>query len=173
MNSVITQNILRLFFFVLVQGVVLQQAKLGGAFFNYISLFIYPLFLLLLPLNTSRIALVLIGFGLGMLIDGAYNSPGVHTAACLVTAIFRPLILAVIEPREGYNISLGLTVKNYGVSWFLKYAGVLLFIHLLVYFILEIFTPIYALEIIGRTIASFLFSLFLIMMYMVITRPSV
>ncbi len=173
MNNAITQNLLRLFFFVLLQGVILQQAKLGGTYFNYISLFIYPLFLLLLPLKTSKVALVLIGFGLGLLIDGAYNSPGVHTAACLVTAILRPLALTILEPREGYNVSLGLTIQSYGVSWFLKYAGALLFIHLLVYFILEIFTPIYALEIIGRTIASFLFSLFLIMMYMVIARPSV
>lgn len=173
MNNAITQNILRLFFFVLIQGVVLQQAKLGGTYFNYISLFIYPLFLLLLPLKTSKIALVLIGFGLGLLIDGVYNSPGVHTAACLVTAILRPLVLAILEPREGYNVSQGLTVRSYGVPWFLKYAGVLLFVHLLIYFILEIFTPVYAIEIIGRTIASFLFSLFLIMMYMVIARPSV
>ena len=173
MNNAITQNLLRLFFFVLVQGVVLQQAKLGGTSFNYISLFIYPLFLLLLPLKISKIALVLVSFGLGLLVDGAYNSPGVHTAACLVTAILRPLVLAILEPREGYNVSLGLTVRSYGIPWFLKYAGVLLFIHLLVYFILEIFTPVYAIEIIGRTIASFLFSLFLIMMYMIIARPRV
>lgn len=173
MNNVITQNIFRLFFFVLIQAVVLQQAKLGGATFNYISLFLYPLFLLLLPLKTPKISLVLIGFGLGLLIDACYNSPGVHTAACLVTAIIRPLVLAVFEPREGYNVSLGLNVNSYGPVWFLKYAGVLLFIHLLIYFILEIFTPVYFLEIIGRTFASFLFSLFLIMMYMVIARPKV
>lgn len=173
MNNAITQNLLRLFFFVLVQGVVLQQAKLGGTSFNYISLFIYPLFLLLLPLKISKIVLVLIGFGLGMLVDGAYNSPGVHTAACLVTAMLRPLVLAILEPREGYNVSLGLTIKSYGFPWFLKYAGALLFIHLLIYFILEIFTPVYAIEIIGRTIASFIFSLFLMIMYMIIARPSV
>lgn len=173
MNNVITQNILRLFFFVLVQGVVLQQAKLGGTVFNYISLFIYPLFLLLLPLKISKIALVLISFGLGMLVDGAYNSPGVHTAACLVTAMLRPLVLAILEPREGYNVSLGLTIKSYGFPWFLKYAGTLLFIHLLIYFVLEIFTPVYAIEMIGRTIASFIFSLFLMIMYMIIARPRV
>jgi len=173
MNNVIIRNLLRLFFFVLLQGVVLQQAKLGGTYFNYISLFIYPLFLLLLPLKTPKLSLVLIGFGLGLLIDIAYNSPGVHTAACLVTAILRPLVLAILEPREGYNVSQGLTVSNYGVPWFLKYVSILLFIHLLIYFMLEIFTPVYAFEIIGRTIASFLFSLFLIMMYMIIARPSV
>lgn len=173
MNNTIVQNLLRLFIFVLVQAVVLQQAKLGGTSFNYISLFIYPLFLFLLPLKTPKITLVLISFGVGMLIDASYNSPGVHTAVCLVTAIIRPLVLAIYEPREGYNVSVGLTIKSYGVIWFLKYAGTLLFIHLLTYFILEIFTPVYAIEIIQRTIASFIFSLFLIMMYMIIARPKV
>ncbi len=173
MSNTIIQNLLRLFFFVLVQAVVLQQAKLGGAYFNYISLIFYPLFLFLLPLKTPKITLVLIGFGVGMLIDASYNSPGVHAAACLVTAIIRPLALAIYEPREGYNVSQGLTIKSYGPIWFLKYAGTLLFIHLLVYFILEIFTPAYTLEIIGRTIATFIFSLFLMMMYMVIARPKI
>lgn len=173
MNNVISQNLLRLIFFVLIQAVVLQQVNLGGTSFNYISLFIYPLFLFLVPLKTSKIALVLIGFGLGMLIDASYNSPGVHTAACLVTAFLRPLILAVLEPREGYNVNLGLNMKSYGSFWFLKYASTLLLIHLLVYFMLDIFTHVYAVEIIQRTIASFIFSLFIIMMYMILARPKV
>lgn len=171
MNNAIVQNIGRLVFFVLVQSVVLQQVKLGGNSFNYISLFLYPLFLFLLPLKTPKITLVLISFGLGLLIDAAYNSPGVHTAACLVTAILRPLVLAIYEPREGYNINQGLTITNYNAIWFLKYAGTLLFIHLLIYFILEIFTPVYIGEIIARTLASFIFSIILIFMYMVIARP--
>lgn len=173
MNNVITQNLLRLFFFLLIQAVVLQQVNLGGTSFNYISLFFYPLFLLLLPLKTPKITLVLIGFGLGMLVDASYNSPGVHAAACLVTAFLRPLILAILEPREGYNVSLGLNINSYGFAWFLKYASILLFIHLLIYFILEIFTYVYAVEIIQRTVASFMFSLFLIMMYMILARPKV
>ena len=173
MNNVITQNLLRLFLFVLVQSVVLQQVNLGGTTSNYISLFLYPLFLFLLPLKTSKITLVLIGFGVGMLIDASYNSPGVHAAACLVTAFLRPLILALLEPREGYNVSLGLNIKSYGIVWFLKYASTLLFIHLLIYFILEIFTHVYIAEIIQRTLASFFFSLFIIMVYMVIARPKV
>ena len=171
MNNTIIQHSLRLFFFVLVQAVVLQQAKLGGNHFNYISLIFYPLFLFLLPLKTPKITLVLIGFGVGLLIDASYNSPGVHAAACLVTAIIRPLVLAIYEPREGYNVSHSLTVNSYGTIWFLKYAGTLLFIHLLTYFILEIFTPTYILEIIGRTIATFIFSLFLMMMYMILAQP--
>jgi len=173
MSNTIVQNSLRLFFFVFLQAVILQQAKLGGTYLNYISLIFYPLFLFLLPLKTPKITLVLIGFGVGMIIDACYNSPGVHTAACLVTAIIRPLVLAGFEPREGYNLNQGLTVKSYGVPWFLKYAGTLLFIHLLVYFSLEIFTPTYIFEIIGRTLATFVFSLFLMMVYMIIARPKV
>ena len=173
MSNVVVANLLRLFFFVLVQAIVLQQIKLGGNSFNYISLFFYPLFLFLLPLKTPKITLVLIGFGLGLIIDACYNSPGVHAAACLVTAILRPLVLAILEPREGYNVSLGLTSRNYGMPWFLKYSGSLLFIHLLIYFILEIFTHVYTVEIILRTLVSFLFSMILIGMYMFLVRPKI
>lgn len=173
MNNAIPQNLIRLVIFVLVQAVVLQQIHLGGTTFNYISLFIYPLFLFLLPLKTPKITLVLIGFGLGLILDICYNSPGVHAATCLVIAVLRPLVLAIIEPREGYNVNLGLTIESYGIEWFLKYSSTLLFIHLLIYFILEIFTPVYAFEIFVRTIASFLLSMVLILMYMFLARPKI
>lgn len=173
MSSVITKNLWRLLLFVVVQAVVLQQVQSESAVLNYISIFIYPLFLFLLPLKIPKTTLVLIGFGLGMLIDASYNSPGVHSAACLVTAFLRPTVLSIFEPREGYNVSLGLTIKSYGILWFLQYTATLLFIHLLIYFILDIFTPVYTLEIILRTIISFIFSLFLMIVYMLITQTKV
>ena len=140
-------------------------------FLYYISLFIYPLFLLLLPLKTPKVTLVLIGFGLGILIDLFYDSPGVHAGACLATAFFRPVILGLIEPREGYNVNFSPTIEKYGFIWFLSYAGALYFIHLLVYFSYEIFTPHNLAEIILRTISSFIFSMILIIMYMFMVKP--
>ena len=171
MNNLIFSNIIRLFILILVQSIILQQIQLGGDSFNYISLFIYPLFLLLLPLKTSKISLVLIGFGLGLIIDVFYNSPGVHAGATLFTAVMRPAILNIWEPREGYNVNHGLTIRNYGFNWFLKYAGSMFFIHLLIYFILEIFTPVYSMEIFLRTLFSFLFSMVLVFIYMFLFTP--
>ncbi|MEM6316778.1 MAG: rod shape-determining protein MreD [Bacteroidota bacterium] len=173
MNNAILPNLWRLVFFVLMQWLVLQQVQLGGSSFNYISLFIYPLFLFLLPLETPKVTLVLIGFVLGIIIDACYNSPGVHAATCLITVMLRPVVLAIFKPRDGYKVGKGLTIKSYGVEWFGKYVSLLLFLHLSVYFILEIFTPTFALEIFLRTVASFIFSLIIIAMYMFIAGPKI
>jgi hypothetical protein len=171
MNNHLLKNSIRFILFILVQTVVLQQVRLGGDSLNYISLFIYPLFLFLLPLKTSKISLVLLGFCIGIIIDISYNSLGVHAAASLFTAILRPAALAIFEPREGYNVNLGLTVRSYGFLWFLKYAGVLLFFHLFFYFALELFSPVYLAEIFLRTILSFVFSMILIFVYIFLFRP--
>lgn len=171
MSNAIIQTIIRLFFFVLIQAVVLQQIQLGGDSFNYISLFIYPLILVLLPLKTPKVTLVLIGFALGTIIDFAYQTPGVHAAASLFTVVLRPIALSIFAPREGYNVNLGLTARSYGMLWFLKYASALFFIHLLFYFSFEIFTPLKSGEILLRTIFSTFISMILVFVYMFLFRP--
>ncbi len=86
MNSVLTNNIIRVVVFVLLQGLVLQRIYLGGPSFNYFSVLIYPVVIMLLPLKTPRIALVFIGFLLGLTVDLFYGSLGVHASACLFIA---------------------------------------------------------------------------------------
>ncbi len=171
MNKIVGKNLSRLLLLFFIQVLILKQIQIGGHFFNYISLFIYPLFLLLLPLKTPKITLVLIGFGLGILMDLFYDSPGVHAGACLATAFFRPILLAIIEPREGYNVNFSPTMRKYGFIWFLKYAGILYLIHLLVYFSYEIFTPHYFTEILLRTVFSFIVSMIIVIVYMFVFNP--
>ena len=165
MNNSITKNIIRALIFILIQVLVLRRIGIGGASFNYISLLIYPLILVLLPMNTSRNLLIFFGFLLGIIIDFFYDSPGVHAATCTAIGFIRPYILNILTPRGGYNVGYQLVPAKYGYNWFLKYAGGLVFLHLFIYFSLLLFSPVYAVQIVLRTISSFLFSMLFILIY--------
>jgi len=159
------KNIIRALIFILIQVLVLRRIGVGGASFNYISLLFYPIILVLLPMNISRNLLIFSGFVLGIIIDFFYDSPGVHAATCTAIGFIRPYILNILTPRGGYNVGYQLVPARYGYDWFLKYAGSLVFFHLLIYFSLLLFSPIYAVQILLRTISSFLFSMLFILMY--------
>ncbi len=165
MNNPIIKNIIRALFFILIQVLVLRRIDVGGASFNYISLLFYPIVLVLLPMNTPRNILILSGFLLGIIIDFFYDSPGVHAATCTAIAFIRPYILSFLTPRGGYGVGYELIPKKYGYNWFFKYAGGLVFLHLLIYFSLLLFSPIYGVQIFVRTLSSFLFSMLFILIY--------
>ena len=65
---------------------------------------IYILFLLNLPVRIPRWAEMLIGVGIGLLMDVWYSSLGVHMAACVAITFLRPIFLnnmvQNIEPRR-------------------------------------------------------------------------
>ena len=54
---------------------------------------IYILFLLNLPVRIPRWAEMLIGVGIGLLMDVWYSSLGVHLAACVAVTFLRPILL--------------------------------------------------------------------------------
>ncbi len=163
--------IVRFVLIILVQVLVLKRIDLSYQNFNYIHIFIYPLFLLLLPFNFSKFLYLLVGFILGISVDIFYNSLGVHAFATVLVAFVRPQVLRFIEPREGYSKDTEPSINRLGFSWVLIYTSILLFIHHFVYFSMEVFSPQYPVEIILRTIFSFIVSLIIIMLIHFIFRP--
>jgi hypothetical protein len=138
--------------------------------FNYIHIFIYPLIILLLPVNLSSAVVVLFGFICGLLIDLFYSSPGLHTSALVFTAYFRKLVLNLMEPRTGYKVDDKPLLLNFTPYWYLRYAALLMFIHLLFYFSVEYFTFFYLLDIMLNTIMSFVVTMLLIGIHAIIIR---
>ncbi len=171
MSNVIVANIFRFLGLVILQVLVLRSINLGGADFNYISIIIYPLFLILLPLRTPHSLLVLLGFVLGFFVDVFYDTYGVHASASVFTAFIRPYILAIYEPKGGYNINYSPTKHRFGINWFLIYAATLLFLHLFFYFSVDAFTFYYIGDIFLRTIFSFLVSIILVVIYQFVFDP--
>ncbi len=171
MNSLLLNNLIRAVVFVLLQGLVLQRIYVGGASFNYFSLIMYPVVIMLLPIQTSRTALVFIGFALGLIVDLFYGSLGVHASACLFIAFIRPMVLRFMEPRGGYPIPSSPVPGRFGLRWFVQYASLMLVFYLLFYFSVEVFTFAYLGQILIKTISSFVLSMLAIFAYIMLFNP--
>jgi hypothetical protein len=140
-------------------------------FDRYISsAFVYPLIIILLPLSTSISVSLIIAFTVGLFIDFFYNSPGVHSGALVFTAFLRPYILKSFEPRGGYRTDNLPTAYNYGFVWFFTYSGLLMLCHLFVYFTLDVFTFVFADKIFVNTLASFVVSYVIVLLYQITIR---
>lgn len=127
--------ILRFFVLVAIQVLILNNVQLGGI----INPYLYVLFLLTLPVQTPRVLLLFIGFALGISIDLFQNSVGIHAFACVLIAFIRPSWLKLVAPRDGFEPDESPEIKKFGFRWFLLYSSVLVFLHHLVIFNLEIF----------------------------------
>jgi len=143
MISLVGKNILRMAFFVLIQGMVLNRIDLWQ---GYILPFIYILGLLMLPLNTPRLLVLIAGFVTGLAVDMFSSTAGLHTSASLVLAFFIPIVSKVLSPREGYEAGLRPTLHDLGWGWYLSYAGTLTLIHHAWLFFMEQFrfTPFFS-----------------------------
>ena len=125
---------------------------------------------LLMPVKTSRSILMALGFLLGIALDLFYDSPGIHAASLVFTAYIRNIIIAFLEPFDGYNIDDVPTLKRMGTGWFVSYVSVALIIHIFVYFSIEAFSFVFFFEIFLNTIFSFIVSLILVMVLQFILR---
>ncbi len=171
MNNIVVINVLRFTGLVVLQGLVFQNLSSSWEKFPYLSVIIFPLFILLLPLRMAKSSIILLGFLIGIAVDFFYNSLGLHAAAAVFTAFIRPYVLMWLEPRGGYNTNYSPTAKRMGISWFLKYSSILMFLHLFFYFSAEAFTFVYILDIMIKTVISFILSMIFILIYQLIFNP--
>lgn len=135
MINEIIKNSIRFVILVLLQVLIVQNIRLG----SYIILFPYLLFILSLPFETPKLAVLALAFFTGLTIDIFYDSAGLHAAACTLIGYLRYYVLKLLSPREGYDTGLKPTIDSMGSIWFVTYAGIIIFIHHLFFFYLEIF----------------------------------
>lgn len=171
MNSTIITNIIRFIVLVLAQVLILKRIAFSFGEFAFIHFIIYPLFILLLPFKIPRPLQMLIAFALGLTVDAFYDSPGIHTSACVFTAYIRPYILSFLEPYEGYATNATPTISSLGMPWFLTYSSIAIGLHLLFYFSVEAFSFVFLFEIVMNTIFSLIASVLLIVLVMLIFNP--
>ena len=171
MNSIWFRHGLRLVLLFFFQVLVLKQVHLNWGDFNYISIVLYPLWILLLPAQTARWILVVGGFLTGLGVDWFYDSPGVHASAATFTGFIRPFILSYIEPRGGYNRVPIPSKAHLGLNWFVTYASIMLIGYLFVYIAMEVFTPALIGTILVKTLFSFIMSILMVLLYMFIFDP--
>lgn len=171
MNALIIKNVIRFLILVFVQVLVLKQVNIGTTNFDYIHFFIYPLAIILLPIDTSKVAVLIYAFFLGLTIDVFYDSPGVHAAACVFMAFLRPFILTGLAPDTGFKKTSIPTASSFGLIWYLQYSGLMMVAFLSVYFSLRAFTFVYIIDILANTFFSFLASMVVILLHQILFVP--
>lgn len=170
-NNLLFSNGLRWFILLLLQVLILKSVVLGWNGLNYIHILMYPMFIILLPVELHVTVVIMVSFLMGILIDLFYGSLGVHASAAVFTAFVRPVVLTVLEPKVGYSANVAPSKNKYGINWFLRYASMMMFLHLFFYFSVEVFTYVYLGEILIKTILSFIFSMLFVIMYQYLFDP--
>lgn len=138
---------------VLLQVLILNNVHILGL----ATPFLYVYFILKFDTGTSRNELMLWGFCLGLTIDIFSNTPGMNAAATVMLAFVRPLLLTLFTPRDNPD-SLVPSFKSMGVSSFLKYLIICVFVHHFVLLTLEFFSftsiPLLLLRVVASTILT-------------------
>ena len=137
MTREILANVLRFLVLFLIQGLLLVNVDLVD---GKGQVFLYVLFILMLPFRMSTISLMGLAFLMGIAVDMFYDSAGLHASACVLTAFVRPYFVRVFTPRDDYDVNDRPSISRMGFMWFLKYSAALIFIHCLWLFLLEAFT---------------------------------
>ena len=159
MQSPVIKYFLMFIVLVAVQVLFLNQVQFSG----YINPYIYVLFIMLLPLSTPRYAVILLSFILGLTIDIFSNTLGMHSFASVLIAYLRPAIIRVITNREE-DMSDYPGLAATGITWFLSYAGIMVFIHHVTLFYLEVFSLQNFFTTLYRAVLSSVFSIFVIVL---------
>ena len=109
----------------------------------------------------NRLALLLVGFASGFILDLFMGSYGLHAAATTLIAFIRPYAIRLYAVRgEDEWDYLGITTM--GTAKFLSYVTLLTFIHHFTLFFLEAFRWNEVFSIVGRTLLSTVFTVVLI-----------
>ena len=92
-----TKQIGRYIVIMLLQVLLFNQLQLWGACHPYV----YILCLLMMPITLPHSVDMLIGAGVGIIMDIFCNSLGVHTASCILIMFIRPYLIGAIVNEIG------------------------------------------------------------------------
>ncbi len=135
MIRLIISNSARFIFLVIFQVLILNNIQL----YNVLNPYFYVLFILLLPLDISAWAILFLSFFLGLSVDVFSDTGGIHAAASVFMAFCRPLVLIIVTPRGGYEHEPSPSLSNMGARWFITYSSILVLLHHLLLFNIEVF----------------------------------
>lgn len=127
--QLILRNIIRFSILVFLQITILNNVENMGFSNSHVLPQIYVLFIILLPFETPRWLSICIGFFIGIIIDYSLNTQGLHALASTTLGYLKPTLTKSLSPRDGYDFNSEPTLNDQGISWYLTYAAILIFIH--------------------------------------------
>ena len=166
MNKTVLQ-IIRFVVLVLFQVLVINHIRLGG----YVHPYVYLIFIMLLPFNTPKWQLLVLGFVLGLTIDLFTGTPGLHASATTLMAFCRPTIISIISGNQKFENIQEPNLGQLDGVWFFRYALCMVLIHHFTLFLFESFSFHLIGQVLLRILISVPVSIFLIMMILYIFKP--
>jgi rod shape-determining protein MreD len=127
-------------------------------FSGYVNPYVYIMFILLLPVEMPAWLVLILSFFTGLTVDLFTSTPGMHASASLVAGFGRPYVLRIISPRDGYEPGASPSMMVYGLKWFLIYTSIIVLVHHLALFYLEVFRFADFFRTLLRVLLSSLFS---------------
>lgn len=141
--------------------IAVQVLVLNGI--DYLQLgtpFLFILFIINLPTDMNRIALLVTSFFTGLVIDTFSSTPGIHCAACVLIAYLKRWICKALGPSDA--LALSPSFQTFGQSRYLQYAFAMVVIHHALFYILESGSLNQAGQLLLRTAEAILFTMLLI-----------
>lgn len=152
MNSSIVGHIMRFAILLLLQVLILNHIN----FLGYINPYAYVLFILLYPISNNRQLFILFSFLLGLLVDLFSDSGGVHAAASVTLAYARPVFLKSVFGTSYEHQTVKISGAEFGQR--LTYFVLMILLHHLILFSLEVFNTSNILLILKKTLFSSIFT---------------
>jgi hypothetical protein len=135
MNRKFIGNIVRFILLALAQIYIFNKIQVSG----YINPQVYVLFILMLPFEISGFWLLSFAFAIGLTIDYFQHTPGMHAAASVIMAFFRPGVIRLVGKKDDLEPWQYPNVRDAGSVWFLTYVIILVFLHHIFLFYMEVF----------------------------------
>ncbi|MBQ5775032.1 MAG: rod shape-determining protein MreD [Paludibacteraceae bacterium] len=156
----VLRHILSLVIVLLLQMLVFNNLHFLGICHPYI----YILFLIALPIRIPQWIELLIGFGVGLIVDMFCGSPGVHTAACSFLAYLRPIFIRrTIQDAE--RISMTIDGLSIGFNEYVKLVVLYTILHHTLVFLIEAWSLAHFWLLLAKIIVSSLFTIALLLFY--------
>ena len=170
-SAALVNSGIRFLVLLLLQIFLLRQISWGWGERDYLFVFLYPLFIALLPLRMTRGLVILLGFAFGLLLDLFYETLGLHAAALTFTAFLRGPLLRILEPRDGYGVKAAPVAADVNRTWLLRYLAFLFLGHCIFFFSVQAFSFVFLQDILLRTLFTFLASYAVAVLVMLIFDP--
>ena len=165
MNNVVVLNILRLVVLVLTQVLIFNTLN----FIGLINYMVYVIFLYWYPIKGDRAVFLITAFFLGLIVDVFSDTLALHALATLTAAFIRPLIMRFCF---GVNYEFqNFSFKNTTKVQRLTFLGLLVLVHHLVFFFLEILSLSHILLILKKIVTTSLVTFFLCAMFSSLFSP--
>lgn len=159
MGRTIIINLIRFIVLIFIQAFLLKNI----GYYNLATPFLYILFILLLPFETSNWLLFLLAFLTGLTVDAFYDTVGLNAAACSVLALVRIIFINITVQRQGFENEPEPRLGIMGFRWFFFYTVILTIFHHLTLIFLEAFSLSELRYILIRFLLCSLFTVFLIL----------